>query len=430
MKRAKAALMAALILPAGGPTARVINHDRDDPGFLAPGAQIEMNLKSLDARSKRSVPQKAAPWSDVTWKANKGLVGERYNDGNYEASEGWGAKHQYLNEYSAAWVLNMDPWNRAKWIESLSPAEKYDLLLGIADDGLAVNIGSFLDQTIGTNGQFPSWWGLCEGSAPASVYYPEPTRKVVLHSEAYNLDVPFYAPDVKGLATMLWSRFNTNLNLPEAGQQCKQGSEDSCFDSNPASFHAAVHHFLDLSPGILIGEMDPSPVVWNFPIVSYSETYFRPDRGAAHKEASLAAAALPVARWATDPRRAKRSPGTAYVVGVRMNISYGVNRGQTPPLEGSIKRKINTRTLTYELELDASYKMLGGEWVSGSHPDLLWAVPSGTVPDSPAERQLPPRGGENGVIPKAWSQAAKASAARLTPLRRVVEILVKRSSGR
>ena len=427
MKKTKAILLAVMVMPVG-PAARVINHDNDDPTLLAPGQRIEINLKTLDARSRRSVPQKLIPWSDVGWKANKGLVSERYNDANFEKLEGWGAKHDYLNQHSAASVLNMDSWNRDRGIAALSPAEKYDLLVGTVENGLAQNIGDFLDKSIGHDSAFPSWWGLCEGSAPASVFYPEPVQKVVLHSEAYNVDIPFYAPDVKGLATMLWSRFNTNLNLPESGTECKAGDEPSCFDTNPASFHASVHHFLDLSPGILIGEMDPSPVVWNFPLVSYSETYYRPDKGATKRAPDLASATIAVSDWAADPRKATRSPGTLFLVGVKMDISYGVNQAERAPNEGSSKRKINTRTLAYELELDENYTMLGGEWVAGSHPDLLWTVPKGTVPDSPSESLLPPRGGENGVIPRSWAAAARASAAKLTPLRRVVDLLIQRSA--
>jgi hypothetical protein len=425
MRNTKAFLLAAMMIPPGQ-TVRVINHDNDDPNLLSP-TKVEMNLRALDQRSKRKVAPRFAPWSDVGWKANKGLILERYNDGNFEASDGWAGKSRYLEENSAARILQYDPWNREQWVAALSPAEKYDLVLGIVGDGLAKHIGDFLDGAIGNNPAFPSWWGLCEGSAPASVFYPEPTRKVVLHSEAYGIDVPFYAPDVKGLATMLWSRFNTSLDLPEAGTQCKKGDVDSCFDSNPATVHAAVHHFLDLEPGILIADMDPTPVVWNFPLVGYSESYYRPDQGAGQRAPDLASATIAPSDWASDPRKAKRSPGTAYLVGVRMDISYGVNRTERAPNEGSSKRKINTRTLAYELELDSDFNLLGGEWVDGSHPDLLWVVPKGTVPDSPGEAQLPPRGGESGVIPKSWGAAARASAEHMTPLRRVVDILMQRS---
>jgi hypothetical protein len=430
VKRNSILLLAVMALP--NPVARVINHDVDDPQPLSPGVRIETNLRSIDASSKRKVPNRYAPWSDVGWKANHGLVAERYNDPNYEQLGGWNEMSQYLSDNSAARILRYDPWSRDQWIRSLSPAEKYDLVLGIASDGLASHIAGFLNETLGSDPEFPSWWGLCEGSAPASVFYPEPTKAVVLHSEAYNLDVPFYAPDIKGLATQLWSRFNTNLDMPEAGTQCKKENEENgmCFDDNPATFHAAVHHFLDtnVSAGYLIADWDPTPVVWNFPFVAYSESYYRVDKGSDKKVDTLAAAAVPVSDWSADPRRSKRSPGTAYLVGVKMDVSYGVNQTQRAPNEGSLKRKINTRTLIYELELDPNYNLLGGEWVAGTHPDLLWSVPKGTVPDSPAESQLPSQGGENGVIPKAWGAAAKASALKLTPLRRVVDILIQRSA--
>jgi len=426
MNKAKALLMAMLVFPAG-PAVRLIDHENDDPDVLVPGGHMEMNLKSLDQRSRRSVPQVAAPWSDVGWKANKGLITERFADSRFEAAAGWSAKHDFLRSYSTRWILQQPGYDRERWIAALSPAEKYDLLMGTVKGGLAENIGAFLDHSLGNSRQFPGWWGLCEGAAASTMYYPEPVRLVVLHSQSYDLDVPFFAPDIKGLATMLWSRFNTELNLPESGLPCKKDGT-GCFDSNPASFHASVHHFLDLSPGILVGDMDPTPVVWNFPIVAYSEAYYRPDKKADVTAADLRSAALKPDDWGSDPRKSKRSPGTAYIVGIKMKISYAVNQEEKPPFEGSLKRKVNSRVLVYELELDSDWKLLGGEWVSGEHPDLLWSIPRDVVPDSIGDKSLAPDDTWHGEIPKSWTEAARISAAKLTPLRRVVELLVKKSS--
>lgn len=426
MKRTKAILMAALVFPAG-PATRVIDRDTDDPMRLRPEKKIEMNLQTLDIKSRRSVSPVSAPWSDVTWKANKGLINERIVDPSFQKSPGWRGKYEYLRKYNIAWMLKQPARDRDRWLGSLSPAEKYDLLMGTVKGGLADNVSAFLNESIKDEKEFPGWWGLCEGSAASTVYYPEPQDFVLLRSEAYGIDVPFFAPDIKGLATMLWSRFNRELALPEAGLQCKKEGP-GCFDSNPASFHASIHHYLDLEPGLLVGEMDPSPVVWNFPIVAYQETYFRPDLGAMKPARDLRSAALAAEHWSGDPRRGLRAPGTAYVVGIKMNLSYAVNQAQNPPFRGSLKRKINSRVLVYELELDSQWNLIGGEWVSGKHPDLLWTVPKGLKPDSIGDRLLPPWNPDGDSIPKTWEKAARVSANQLTPLRRVVELLVQRSA--
>jgi hypothetical protein len=420
-------LLAALVLPAG-PATRLIDKESDDPNHLAPpGRQIETNLKVIDQRSLRVITRRSEPWSDVTWKANRGLLLQRYRDSRFEKEEGWRRKRLYLNRFSADWMFALDPRERDRWVETLSPAEKYDLVMGTVRGGLSEKISGFLSETLGNSANFPSWWGLCEGSAASTVYYPEPVKRVVLYGEANRVRVPFYAPDIKGLATLLWSRFNKSLNLPESGLQCKTDGK-GCFDSNPASFHASVHHFLDLYPGVLVGEMDPTPVVWNFPLVSYDETYFRPDKGSGTTTTNLGSATVAVSDWQDDPRRSKRSPGTAYIAGVKMTVEYAVNQDRAPPPEGSLKRKIIPRVLTYEIELDADLNMLGGEWVSGKHPDLLWTIPPDSVPDTVGDATLPPGDGEDGTIPASWSASARASAARLTPLRRVVELLVKKSA--
>ena len=120
MKKAKALLMALMVLPGGGPTTRVIDKEHDDPAKITHNDQIEMNLKQIDAKSRRSVSLVSSPWSDVTWKANKGLLAERFNDPNFEKKGDWREKSKYLNRYSASWVLSLEPEKRERWIAALS----------------------------------------------------------------------------------------------------------------------------------------------------------------------------------------------------------------------------------------------------------------------------------------------------------------------
>lgn len=395
--------------------------DRDQPRRIAPA--VEMNLKHIDQATAHSANANHVPWSDIGWKANNGLVNERYLDPEYRARGSLGEKQSYTQERSVDRLLALPPGpGRDAWIARLSPAEKYDLIVGSVHGGLAEHIDGFLRQSVGGDGTFPTWWGLCEGSAPASMYYPEPANSVMVRAGAYRLDVPFYPSDIKALATMIWSRFNEQLDLPEAGGQCTRSGE-GCEDNNPGTFHAALHHFLERAPGILVAEVDPTPVVWNFPVVGFTESYFNPQTKQA--VGSLAEASVSREAWAADPRKGKRAPGTAYVVGVKTEFRYATNQPGTSPMK-STKRRVLSRTVSYELELGQDWKILGGEWLAGKHPDLLWAVPPGTVPDTVGDAMLPPGTEVNGEQLRA---AAQASSARMVPLRYVVEQLVRRSAG-
>jgi hypothetical protein len=422
MKRANLLLMALLALPQNQ-VSRVFNPENDNPAHLSP-AHVEMNLQKLDSTSKRQVTQVAAPWSDYSWKANKGLLLDRYTDQEFSDQSGWRAKNDYLRSHGAAAVLQMPKGqSRDEWIASLSPAEKYDLLTGNVEHGLTENMAAFLTESLGSKSEFPSWWGLCEGSSPATMYYPEPKKAVTLHSKVYDLDIPFNSIDIKGLASLLWSRFNSDLVLPESGTQCQKNG-DGCVDINPGSFHVALHHFLDLSPGTLIGEVDPTPTVWNFPLLAYSEIYFNPLSGDKSPK-SLQESAVKISDWPQDPRARVRSPGTAYIVGVKMKFSYGVNRPEVP-VNGSLKRKVSSREVAYELELDSNWNVLGGEWLSKNHPDLLWSIPPGTVPNSPGDLSLPTS--EREVSAQQLAAAARISATKLLPLRLIVETLIRKSA--
>ncbi|MGZ3694442.1 MAG: hypothetical protein ACXWQO_09675, partial [Bdellovibrionota bacterium] len=213
MKRSPWLLLAFLTIPLD-PGARIIDHEHDDPAHL--NSRIELNLQRIDSVSKRSVKNVAAPWSDVTWKANKGLLTERFLDPRFGAEDGLRAKQEYLHAHSLTKILALSPGeDRDRWIASLSPAEKYDLLTGIAGNGLTEQMTDFLASSLGDKKEFPSWWGLCEGSAPASMVYREPVKVIKMTSKAYGLEIPFHPSDVKALATLLWSRFNTSLFLPE-----------------------------------------------------------------------------------------------------------------------------------------------------------------------------------------------------------------------
>jgi hypothetical protein len=411
------------------PHSRAFDPKLDHPARLANGRSLERNLLAIHERGAYS-RARALPWSDRIWAFNKGLLGERYTDPAYRRQKGWKAKRDYAAQHGARWVLALPPGSvRDDWIAKLSPVEKYDLLMGTVEGGLYDHLRDYLDAQMDARGRFPTWWGVCEGSAAAGIFYPEPVRVIRVRSRVYQVDIPFYATDIKGLASLLWSTFHPFLRVPEVGLQCRADREAACYDNNPATFHLSLHHLLGMGNGTLFAEMDPSVQAWNYPIVKYELRYFRPDQRRSARSETLdpRAAAVATRDWRRDPRAPRRAPGTAYVVGATVDLLYAKNHRQVP-LEGSLDRMTEAKTLAYELELDADWNVLGGEWLSEAHPDVLWTLPRNANADGPGDKLLGSAEWREVAGPAGWEGAARASAKHLVPLRKVVERLIERSA--
>lgn len=409
------------------PISRAFDPKIDDPARLAPRESIERNIQPIAQVTARQLPQ--VPWSDRAWDHNRALLNERYTDGGFTRLGSWPERREYGDRYNIEWTLALPPGSeRDRGVASLSPAEKYDLIMGTVRGGLTDANRSSLDKDIPSNGKFPTWWGICEGSAAAALVAPEPVKVVSVYSQHYGVDVPFYAPDVKALVSLLWSSYNGMLRLPEIGRQCDDRGGGACFDVNPASMHMALHHFIGLGRGHLIADVDATRIVWNHPVQGYETTYHRPDKGPKFPARSFQEALMPYDGRINDPRRGTRAPGTAYILGVSTKLFYGENK-KKHPLHGSVKREVRTMDMQYELELDRNLNLIGGEWLSRKHPDILWTIPHGTRPDTPGDTSLGIAPWDGMTSPMGWESAARASAKRMMPLRKVVDELVKRSAN-
>jgi hypothetical protein len=318
----------------------------------------------------------------------------------------------------------------------LSPAEKYDLLVGDENFTLTNRMITGASASVGSDGEVEAWFGLCHGWAAASFMLPRPTKSVAVRS-AGGGELVLTPSDIKALATLLWA--NASAPTKFVGGRCNErapGRDESgrevdpeCLDNNPATWHLAMVNQIGLARRSLVIDLEKGYQVWNQPVLSYSYGYENPVTGKASR--SLAESKVKLADFASDPYAKHRSPQADSVVNIFMSVMYisetDPNLARTDAPENDIRRMI---AFEYDLELDRNDEIVGGEWHSPNHPDFLWVPVAGSKAQSVGDEWLFRSGDKSRWIyrdppPLSWRKAAKMASRHEQPLARIVEGLIE-----
>lgn len=284
---------------------------------------IDMSYNFYFLPLKGTIADKEKLWSGDSWRLNRGAI-------NYR----WNAENKVGFDYQAPSSREVLA-SPTKRLEELSPAEKYDILMGRYDYPLKYEV-----DWMARNGKM-DWEGLCHGWAGASLNHKEPGPVTLTNPDG--IKVPFGSSDVKALLTYAYSKLIVNSDAA-LGKRCEFYSlveEDYCDnDLSPVTFHAVVTNKIGLRGQSFIADMDRYKEVWNHPILSY-ETKILTKRN----------------RYVT----------------VTTKLVY-VDIFEKNSWEKGLKQMRSNFTTKYELELDKNGNMIGGRWLSYERPDFLWTV--------------------------------------------------------
>ena len=428
--RIRTTILHASDLPPGELRLSAAPQANDLPQNLVDQFSVQ-TLDQIEQAGLQSSQLPEQPWSDYYWAMFEGGITNRYTDPQYPHSKIWRNNENYLLQHSCS-------------VDQLSPAEKYDLLVGDPHQTLTQSILADSRRYVRADGTIETWMGICHGWAPASFMMKRPVHQIDVLAADGHTRIPFFPSDIKALASMLWastsppSRFiggrckNPNPPQNEVGRILSQ----DCFDTNPASWHLSVVNQIGVAQRSLIMDASFDYEVWNQPIYAYSYSYFNPLTRKA--VATLAEATVRKESYRpSDPFAAYRHPQAAWMVGIAMKLIY---TGETLPKKTSkdspeLDRLLAVRYL-YDLELDAQHRILGGEWYTNQHPDFLWLPPADTQPLSEGDKLLQQRDPQptltwqplNEAIPPAWAQAAQTASRAHQPLAKVVETLIQHSA--
>lgn len=349
-------------------------YSNDNPRDLIDDShQFIDNISQLDGKNLTSASLPVQPWSDTYWPLYLGNIAFRYSDPGMPNSQNFDQNMNYVLQQHDANALISEGR-----IDELSPSEKYDLLMN--DRSFTLTHSILYD--IKSKGQPESWEGICHGWAPASYMYRRPVRTVSVYNSS-GVKINFFPSDIKALSSTLWTSTATNTKFvggrcsekdPATDRNGRVVSQD-CFDSNPATVHLALVNRVGLNKSGFVFDSVYDYQVWNQPVLSYSYIYFNPQTGSASKTSR--SVMIPASSYTNDHFKTYRSNRTTYIVGVKLNLDYIVetsptaNRTDDPSRDG-----VKSVTYYYDLELDSSGRVIGGEWYQNAHPDFLWTPSS------------------------------------------------------
>lgn len=398
--------------------------EEDRPELLVDGARALVNLKELDRLGLKSRSLTHLQWSDTYWPTANGLIASRYAEPSFPNNRNWSDNHASFLTHPAHTIST----------NNLSPAEKYDLLVGDSSwtmTNYAWRQGKVINDAIG---RVPSWMGLCHGwSAANQMQNPIPYSSITLVSSSGH-PIQFYQSDMKALITMMWAK--TELPTRFIGYRCEKSAprdgtgrtiDPKCFDTNPASLHLTLLNQIGLKDRGFVVDATAAAEVWNYPVVGYKSTYFNPQTFLQTDNLNLAMVAKD--QFTIDKFKAHRSNRTAYVVGVSLELTHLNETG--PSRSVQVKPATLTQRYIYDLELDSEFNVVGGEWYTRTHPDFIWGYAADAVPLAPQDLDLNSTDWDvSKPIPASWTRAAQGASAQGMPLYSVIRRILQNSQTR
>lgn len=261
------------------------------------------------------------------------------------------------------WTYKLNSLNELKKLsleslKLLSPAEKFDILMGRYEYPLT-NV-----ERKRTDSNHQIWEGTCNGWSTAALKFSEPPPVSITNKDG--IVVAFGSSDIKSLLMLHQYFIERYKNYAILGERCEnvatpkmelyfpkmlsEDSVDACSDSNAGAFHLVLTNMIGRLKKGLVFDVDRDSEVWNQPVYRYSS------------------------------RVIQRTPTSALI-----NTRVWYAEEEMPNWEPLTINKKNAEvmaTYNYEVELNSKGEIIGGKWKDGQavdykmhrtyHPDFIW----------------------------------------------------------
>lgn len=407
--------------------------------FRAKKLRPTADLADMEERDLKRAYLDETPWSDTYWPLSQGVLGARYSKSGFaRLGDNWKARFDLLMTPTESLGEILKTGTQSD-LDSLSPSEKYDLLLGdvkgkyqagyLTPSQWVEGEGYFKEQ-----GQVETWMGICHGWAPASFMIPRPRKTVATPTADGTRTLRFYPSDLKGLASYSWAMADVtssflggrcNAKKPRKDKDSGRILNEECFDTNPGNWHVAIVNQIGLAKRSFVIDATFDYEVWNQPVYGYKYKYFNPQTG--REARTLKTGTVAINEFSNDKFKKFRSKKTASVIGIEMEVSYIAETLPSANLTDSPSNdRVVTVTYMYDLELNDKGQIIGGEWYSNAHPDFLWLPPADSRAESYGEQALEGSWNVGQPLPEFWRDIAIRTATKHgQPLASIIEPLIK-----
>ncbi|HIF9067710.1 TPA: ricin-type beta-trefoil lectin domain protein [Photobacterium damselae] len=419
------------------PYSTYTNNDQNEPWVDQPevfiGNKIITNLEALYNKAPHEYSLKPQPWSGSFWPTRRGGIGWRYAANPNDFGHFSWADYQKItwkDFYDYTYVKRPSNSYHYWQINNLSPAEKYDLLVGDRNFSLtqaAWKVGQIFGGL--TAGDVNPWLGNCDGWSASALTLPRPTKPVTV-KDYTGKDLIFYPSDIKALATQLWTNSISENDYRQMGGRCyeyhpKKDSngriiDSACRDINPGIWHIIVLNQIGIYHKGFVLDSASTAEIRNQPSVGYSIEYYNLQTGEISQDPKL----VTISRnsYINDDYSSYRSDNTTSIVGVKMKFTYVKEKFPNHRNNDSKSDdKLETQIYNYDLELNQDGKIIGGEWHTDNHPDFIWTIRNGIKLHSDIDGT-----GNWDIreeIPSDWHSIAINSSKKSQPLASIVNAL-------
>lgn len=310
--------------------------DSEWKGFSAPEIMSSGFTNMLSALPlEGQLPAGTKGWSSTYWPSKKAGIANRWNSPLQETFDYRSPSKEMVSKMSL------------EDLKLLSPAEKYDLLLGQYDY-------SFKRQVYSSTSRLAKEWaGICHGWAPAAMLHNEPTPKTLKNPDG--ISIPFGAADIKGILSYYYAFYTEEQATNQVGLRCFFGSwmggARGCSDDlNAGAFHIIIANKLGLKKEGFLVDIDRFNEVWNQPAYGFKTKVIEQ---------------RPVSRGAAKSAVREILVQTEFFYVDESDPTWNV-------VHGTDSQIISKLDLEYSLEIDSQGNIVGGEWESRDRPDFLW----------------------------------------------------------
>lgn len=281
------------------------------------------------------VADKQKYWSSDYWARYKGGINYRWN-----AARPSGFNLVSPTKAQAATMTLTQ-------LAALAPSEKWDLFIGRYDYPVKREVANYASPNR------PTWEGICDGWAGAAMNFDEPLPTVKTNPDG--IQIPFGSSDIKAILSWYYAKKFSDGHS-QMGSRCNGTSTsttDRCQqDMNAGAFHIVLANKVGRDGTSFIADIDRGSEVWNHIAYDYRSTI---------RSSNLAPSST-------------SAPGTVKRSRIRTVVNYVflLTRNTWEPVLGTSRQRTSSRTYEYYLDLDASGKIIGGDWITTQRPDFLW----------------------------------------------------------